>query len=68
MASWAAALADALRQRGVSDPAAALAAEAGIAAFRVAFDNWVQQPKKLDLSLTIRQSLDQLRAVAADRG
>ena len=63
MASWASALADALRQRGVADPAAALTAEAGIAVFRVAFERWVKQPKTQDLPLLIRESLDQLRAV-----
>ena len=65
MASWASALADALRQRGVADPAAALTAEAGIAVFRVAFERWVQQPKKRDLPRLIRESLEQLKAVTA---
>ena len=43
--------------------AAALTAEAGIAAFRVAFERWVEHPKKRDLPDAIRESLDQLRAV-----
>src|SRR6266571_6238991 len=37
LASLASAMADVLRQRGVPDPAASLAAEAGIAVFRIAF-------------------------------
>ena len=41
LAALAAALADALRGRGVADPAASLAAEAGIAVFKVAFQRWV---------------------------
>lgn len=41
MATLTAATADALRQRGVGDPTASLAAEAGIAVFRVAFERWV---------------------------
>lgn len=41
LAALAAAVADALRARGTKDPAATLAAEAGIAVFRVAFDRWV---------------------------
>ena len=41
LASLAAALADALRRRGVADPAATLTAEAGIAVFKVAFERWV---------------------------
>ncbi len=38
LASLAAALAEALRRRGVDDPAASLTAEAGIAVFKVAFE------------------------------
>lgn len=41
MARLAAALADGLRRRGVPEPDASLAAEAGVAAFRVAFGRWV---------------------------
>src|SRR5690242_77341 len=41
LASLAAALAEALRRRGVDDPAATLAAEAGITVFRVAFERWI---------------------------
>jgi len=67
MASWASALADALRRRGVPDPTAALTAEAGIAVFRVAFERWVQRPKKHDLPRLIGESLDQLKAVTAGR-
>ena len=37
LATLASALADALRQRGVTDPAASLAAETGISLFKVAF-------------------------------
>src|SRR5919204_1173587 len=42
LASLAAALADALRRRGVQDPAAELTAEVGIAVFRVAFAHWLR--------------------------
>ena len=37
------ALADALRQRGVEEPAASVTAEAGIAVFRIAVDRWVDE-------------------------
>jgi AcrR family transcriptional regulator len=67
MASWAADLADALRKRGVEDPTATLAAETSMAVFRVAFTDWVQEPKKRDLPQTIRASLDQLRTITTDR-
>ncbi|GJF32108.1 TetR family transcriptional regulator [Kitasatospora sp. NE20-6] len=48
LASLATALADALRQRGVADAPASLAAEAGIAVFKIAFRRWVDQPEQAD--------------------
>jgi AcrR family transcriptional regulator len=65
LATLAAALAGALRDRGVKDPAASLTAEAGIAVFRVAFERWVDEPLERDLAQLIRESLDELRAVTA---
>lgn len=65
LASMASVLADALRGRGVRDPAASLTAEAGIAAFKVAFESWVQQPTKRNLPQLVGTSIDQLRTVAA---
>ena len=67
LASLAAALADALRQRGVSDPAASLTAEAGIAVFKVAFERYVEKTNEQDLPRLIRDSLDELRAVTAGK-
>jgi AcrR family transcriptional regulator len=64
-ASLAAAMAAALRQRGVGDPAASLAAEAGIAVFKIAFERWVNDTNQRDLPQLIRESLDQLKAVTA---
>lgn len=61
----AAAMAGALRQRGVPDPAASLAAEAGIVGFRAAFARWVSAPDQQDLARLIRDSLDQLKVVIA---
>ena len=58
-------MADALRARGVTDPAASLTAEAGVAAFRVAFEHWVAQPTKKNLPRLIADSMKQLRAVTA---
>ena len=54
LATLAAALADALRRRGVSDPAARLAAETGIAIFRIAFEAWTEDAGELTLSEHIR--------------
>jgi AcrR family transcriptional regulator len=65
LASLAAAIADTLRRRGVSDPAASLTAEAGIAVFRIAFERWVEDSNRRDLSRLIRDSFDELKAVIA---
>jgi AcrR family transcriptional regulator len=67
LASLASALAEALRRRGVNDPAASLTAEAGIAVFKVAFERWVEKPNEQDLSRLIRESLAELKAVTAGR-
>ena len=64
-ASLAAAMADALRQRGVTEPAASLAAEAGVIAFKTAFARWVSEPDEQDLPALIRESLDQLKVLTA---
>jgi AcrR family transcriptional regulator len=65
LASYATALAAALRQRGVAEPAASLAAEAGMAVFRIAFARWVSDACQADLSQVIRDSFDELKAVTA---
>jgi AcrR family transcriptional regulator len=65
LASLASALAEALRLRGVSDPAADLTAEAGIAVFRIAFERWVAATDGRDFPQLIRDSLAELRAVTA---
>ncbi|GAB3960425.1 TetR family transcriptional regulator [Actinoallomurus acanthiterrae] len=67
LASLAAALADALRRRGVTDLAAQLTAEAGIAAFKVAFEHWVDETDEKDLPQLIRESFDELKAVTAGK-
>jgi AcrR family transcriptional regulator len=64
MASLATALADGLRRRGVADPEASLAAEAGIAVFRVAFERWVGDPVDRDLAEVMRETIGQLKALA----
>ena len=62
-ASLVSVMADALRRRGVSDPAASLAAEIGVLSFTTAFARWVSDPDEQDLSHLIRESLDQLKAI-----
>ena len=67
LASLASALAKALRQRGVSEPAASLTAEAGIAVFKIAFERWIGGTRQPGLPQLIRESLDELKAVTAGR-
>jgi len=67
LAALATALADALRQRGVGDPAASLTAEAGIAVFKIAFERWVAEPDGPDLTRVMRAALDELKAVTAGK-
>jgi len=65
LASLAAALADALRRRGVQDPAAGLTADAGAAVFRVAFEHWVRDDSERDFGWFVHEGIAELRAVAA---
>jgi AcrR family transcriptional regulator len=67
LASLASAVAGALRGRGVSDPAASLAAEAGIAAFKIAFEGWASEAGGRTLAQLIRESVDELKLVTAGR-
>ena len=59
------ALARALRARGVGDPAAILAAEAGVAALRVASDRWIADPSHKSMLSVGRETLAALREVAS---
>jgi AcrR family transcriptional regulator len=56
MAALGAAAAAALRERGVPEPAATLAAETGVTIFRVAFDRWLTDGPD-DLPAAIRTTL-----------
>lgn len=63
MATLSAAMAGGLRRRGVKEPDASLAAEAGTVVLRVAFERWVRETRSRDLSRLMRESLDRLRTV-----
>jgi AcrR family transcriptional regulator len=65
LATVAAAVAETLRGRGVGEPAASLTAEAGMAVFRIAFERWIADPDGPGLDQLIRESLDELKTVAA---
>jgi AcrR family transcriptional regulator len=67
LASLASALADGLRRRGVSDPAASLAAEMGVTVLRIAFERWINQENDRSLAQIIRELLDELKLVTAGK-
>jgi AcrR family transcriptional regulator len=64
-AALTAVMADALRKRGVTDPAASLAAELGSLAFRNAYARWTDPAIQRDFADIARQELDGLRAATA---
>lgn len=63
LASMAAMIGDALRRRGIGEPAASLTAEAGIAVFKVAFERWLADPSARAMAEHLRESLAELRSV-----
>jgi hypothetical protein len=67
LASLASAIAGALREHGIPDPAASLTAEAGIAVFKIAFERWISLSEQQDLPQFIRDALDELKAVTAGK-
>ncbi|RRR98244.1 TetR family transcriptional regulator [Glycomyces terrestris] len=56
-------LAAGLRRRGVAEPAASLAAEAGVAVFKVAHAQWVAEPEPRDLGELMRRALIELKSL-----
>lgn len=67
LATLAAALAETLRGRGVPEPAASLAGEAGIAVFKVAFERWIDGDGSQGMGALMREALDGLKDVTAGR-
>ena len=65
LATLSAALAQALHERGVEEPDASLAAEAGIAVFRIAFAQWVGKTERRGYGEIVKASLARLKALAA---
>ena len=66
LAALSLAVTKALHARGVSEPAASLAAEAGIAVFKVGFERWVSERKPHDFAAHIRAALEALKALAGE--
>jgi AcrR family transcriptional regulator len=67
LAALAAAAAAALQRRGVADPAASLAAEAGVAAFKVGFERWLDDPRRRRLGHHVHEAMRGLGALALEQ-
>jgi len=65
LASLGTVLREGLRQRGVGDPEAGLAAETGIAIFRVAFERWIVGPDEHTLADAMREATARLEGLVA---
>ena len=65
LASLAAAAASALRDRGVDEPAATLAAETGVTVLRVSFERWTDPANQDSLPRLIHATLRELRSLIA---
>lgn len=64
VADYAVAVAAALRERGVGEPQATLAAEAGMTVLRVAVERWASGGDERDLAAVVQDSIAELRVVA----
>jgi AcrR family transcriptional regulator len=65
MASLAAAVAGALRERGIAGRAAVLAAETGVTVFGAAFAEWIAEDEQRSLAELERGVLEELRTLTA---
>jgi AcrR family transcriptional regulator len=64
LASLAAASATILRERGVREPGASIAADAAVSAFRIGFERWVAEPDGGTLEQRVADALEAVRALA----
>ena len=67
LAALGSAVAGALRDRGIPDPTASLAAETGVAVFKIAFGRWISEHAEPDLPSIIRRSMSELNGMFAHR-
>jgi Transcriptional regulator len=65
LADLAAAVADALRARGVADPSAGLLADTGVTVFKAGFEEWVGGDGSRDLGACVVDALARVRALTA---
>lgn len=63
LASISAMIGETLRRRGLTEPAATLTAEAGLAIFKVGYDRWLDDTANRSFAVHIREGLAELRTV-----
>ena len=63
LAHIAEAITHALRQRGVSEHAAMMAAEAGTLVFRITYGQWIAQPRQYEWTVLFRQTLEETGSI-----
>lgn len=63
MSALSAGVAEALRGRGVTEPAATLAAEAGVAVFKVAFERWLDGEEGRDFGFYLGEAIAAMKGV-----
>jgi len=68
LAALAAALAGALRRRGVGEPTATLASESGITVFKVAFETWVREGNGATFAHLIRRLYEDMKLALGEPG
>jgi AcrR family transcriptional regulator len=61
----ATAISEALKERGISDPTASLAAEVGVLALKMAYARWADPTNRQELTAIARQSLQELQTASA---
>jgi len=66
-ATLSAEMAEALRERGVEPVAARLAADAGVAVFRAAFERWIDENEDRDFRRLVRDTLERLAEAVGPR-
>ena len=66
-ASLASVIAAALRSRGVSEPSATLAAEAGLLGFKIGFERWIADPAGGRMGDHVREAMRCLGAIVLEQ-
>lgn len=66
LATMAELIGQALRERGVPEPAAGLTAETGTSVFKVAFARWLDDPAERSIAVHIQEALAELKSVAGN--